>query len=159
MPKKRKVRFDNFVQVIHEAVALMKSGYTEAGEWTLGEVCDHLAQTIKVQNGMPSIFPTFMQTGAAVMASTFARATRGMQVPTLWPPNKNIADEEGQKRLKKAIKRFKKASKNTGFWILRNQTPKIVKKFHLRHCEHHFGFLSPTKVTMVDQPENVVIRA
>jgi len=141
MVKKRKVRFRDFDEVIREAESLMESGYTEAGEWTLGEVCDHLEKTIKAQCGMPSRLPTFMQIGGAFMAGTFMQATRGRQVPTMWPPKKDISDEDGLKRLKKSIKRFTRASKNTGFLMFRNKTPKMVKKFHLRHCQHHFEFL------------------
>ena len=144
---RKKLRFKKLKEVVKDAESLLETGYRQGGDWSLGEICDHLAKSMARFYGRPfGAIPGVMQYGFFVVAQAAAGATRGRQVPTLIPPKKRISDEEGVRRLTKAIKKLKKSAKRpTNRYLFGKAAYRRSREFQLWHCAHHLSFLAKKK--------------
>src|SRR5947209_6592678 len=56
--ERRDLRFRSYDDVLADAGAVLLSGYGRAGNWSLGQVCHHLAAVMEMSlDGFPSRFP------------------------------------------------------------------------------------------------------
>ncbi len=134
---RRTVRFATLDEALKDARSLLRSGYDRAGNWSLGQVGNHLTGGIEITlNGYGSWIPVFLQ--RAFIATYFRLFflgrignTLGMRMPTGEPQKIPIDDEVGLERLTAAIGAVKEA--DAPHWT----------RMHLWHCEHHLSFLIP----------------
>src|SRR4051812_11058795 len=81
--RRRRVRFDHPSEVAAEAERLLRGRYERAGTWSLGQVCEHLAQTVeesvKGENGFAGfLLPVWKRVGA--------RSVLYLMLMTRWIP-------------------------------------------------------------------------
>ena len=151
MSKLRKLRFKKLSEIVQEAETLLQKEYEQGGEWTLGQISQHLAVSIRqLQKSMDLPFPGVMKWGAFMFATAMARTSQAndIQLPTMAPPSDDVSDEEGVQQLRKAIKRYKRSAKRNRRGVFNKYTMgksavKQSRKYHLKHCSHHFSFLKP----------------
>jgi hypothetical protein len=56
--KRRTIRYETMHDVVNEARQLSKESYQRAGEWSLGQVCNHLADAVNMsRDGFPTGLP------------------------------------------------------------------------------------------------------
>lgn len=135
--QRRKVQFDSLDEALAEVKRLHQNGYDRAGNWSLGQACNHLSSEINMTLGAPlKYIPKVVQ---RLSLGTFLRTvplgkigtSLGMRVPTVLPQNQPVDDNDGVDRLERAIAR------------LREPEATHLVDFHRWHCEHHLGFLIP----------------
>ena len=62
MAKLRKLRLKKLKDALHDAESLLETGYQQGGEWSLGEICAHLARSMTtVQIDVLSRLPGVVQ--------------------------------------------------------------------------------------------------
>ena len=132
--KRRVVRFATFDEVLAEAERLHRKGYRRTGNWSLGQICNHLAQAIDITLGLRT--PKPIQRVAIFCFLRLAFLGRignllGLRVPTTRPQTEPVGDEAGIAQLKDAIARLQQAD------------ARHLDGFHLWHSGHHLGFLIP----------------
>ena len=134
---RRTVEFRSLDDVLGEIERLRKHGYDRAGNWSLGQVCNHLSQEVDLSLGKPIRWiPRPLQ---SLMLGSFLRVAFlgkigtafGMRLPTIRPQNEPIEDDVGIQRLQENFER------------LRQPDNEHLHPFHLWHCRHHFSFLIP----------------
>lgn len=134
---RRTIHFAKLGDVTEEAERLKGSGYERAGNWSLGQVCNHLALAIDMTtDGIGAKIPLFIQ---RIFIGTFLKLSflgkfgnmLGLRLPTSVPQKVPVEDGEGVARLSTAIEKLQA-----------NGAEHLVA-FHLWHCEHHFSFLVP----------------
>jgi hypothetical protein len=58
------LQFDNFDQVAQDLHLLQSQGYERGGNWTLGQICDHLAIFLRgSMDGFATRLPWLLQAG------------------------------------------------------------------------------------------------
>ncbi len=135
--KCRTVHFATLDEALEDARGLLKSGYDRAGNWSLGQVGNHLTQGMKITlNGFPARIPVFLQQAFIAIYFRLFFLGRignalGMRVPTAEPQKLPVDDEVGLERLAAAIQAVNDA--DAAHWT----------RMHLWHCEHHLSFLIP----------------
>ncbi len=132
--QRRVVRFETLRDVLEDIERLQRDGYSRAGNWSLGQVCNHLAQAVALTEN--SRVPRVVQRIGIWLFLRSAPLGRignvlGLRLPTTRPQNVPVDDETGVERLTAAIDRVSSDEGN----------PTIA--FHLWHCQHHLSFLVP----------------
>jgi len=135
--RRRKVQFDSLDEALAEVKRLHQEGYERAGNWSLGQACNHLSSEINMTLGAPlKYIPKIVQ---RLSLGTFLRTVPlgkigtalGMRVPTVCPQNQSVDDSDGVDRLERAMTRLREAEATH------------LGDFHRWHCEHHLSFLIP----------------
>ncbi len=134
---RRTVQFNSLDEVLADIENLQTHGYDRAGNWTLGQMCNHLAGSIDLTLSKPiQMIPQFVQ---RIVFGSFLRFAFlgkignaiGLRLPTSLPQKQRVDDQAGVQRLKKCFDR------------LREPNTSQLLGFHLWHCVHHFSFLNP----------------
>jgi hypothetical protein len=148
-PPRRRLHFDNVAAIVDEATQLHSAGYRSLGQWSLGQVCGHLAILMECSlDGFPFKMPLRYRLLGRVIKKRLLR--RGMPtgitfpaaaVRTLKPPE--VSDEEGLARLRQAVDRLQNESPREPSPVLGPMTAEAWRAFHCRHAELHLSFLDP----------------
>jgi hypothetical protein len=146
---RRTLRFHDFDAVLRDARALLAGGYSRAGNWSLGQVCQHLATVFGMSlDGFPSRAPWPIRLVARtfVLGRILRHKVFYLRAPSpkyLQPPG-SVEDAAGLQRLEESVKRL---AGHTGAMqphpIFGELTAEQWLEVHLWHCEHHFSFLLP----------------
>lgn len=146
---RRALRFHDFDQALADADRLLAAGYDRVGNWSLGQIADHLAKVITFSlDGFPSMMPWPLRLAArwfalgAILRHKVFRST--ITAPSYLMPTDAVADREAVERLRSATARFVAHAgplhPSPAFGRL---TPQQWREVHLWHCEHHLSFLVP----------------
>jgi len=136
--KRRTIQLSSLDGVLEEAQRLLRGGYDRAGNWSLGQACNHLAIGIEMTTqGLVARIPNLVQ---RLIVATYFRLfflgkignRFGWRMPTNAPQKEPVADEIGVQRLSTAIGQLQKT--NAAHW----------NRMHIWHCQHHFSYLIPT---------------
>lgn len=145
----RQLQFATFGDALAELDRLQTRGYTPAGNWNLGQVCDHLAFFIDgTLDGhkfrVPWIFKAVFGRWVLKRILNKKQMKRGGFTPQKPLPLRDIDEATAVAHLKNSLNRLKT---NTGelhpspfFGTL---TPEQWREMHLIHCAHHLGHLIP----------------
>ncbi len=147
--KRRELRYETLQDVVNEARQLAEQGYERAGEWQLGQVCNHLAGTINMsRDGFPVGLPGPIK--RVMRLIFFGRVQRRiptrLRIPTLptLRQKESVPEEDGIDRLAAAIERLdEEDAQFVESPVFGKVTRDQWKQFHLWHCEHHMSFLLP----------------
>jgi len=146
---RRVLHFNNWESVLAEVEGLQASGYTRAGNLSLGQICNHLAIILEMAvDGFPKPMPWLMQRFLRLLflKRMLQHKPIGLRVPA--PPiarqDKPVEDARGIARLRAAIQRFSAPqAAYVSHMAFGDLTPDQWKHQQLWHCEHHLSFLSP----------------
>jgi hypothetical protein len=146
---RRQLHFADPDAVVREAESLLAKGYTRSGNWSLGQMADHLAQTVeRSMDGFTSMLPAPVRW--LIRWLVFQKVQRHeplfrrVEAPKYLRPGDSVEDRAGVERLKAALARL------TAHDAPMHPSPVFGKmtnaewrEVHLWHCEHHLSFLHP----------------
>jgi len=148
---RRKVRLVSLDDIVADVESLAHSDVTYLGNWNLGQICAHLAETMNCSiDGFPVLSPWPIR----LLLGTFLKKrllTKGLPAGFQLPQtaakqlvkDDSTSTADGLAALKAAVERQKQETPtalNPGFGKM---TPEDWYQLHLRHAELHLGFVQP----------------
>jgi len=154
-PARRPLRFDDFDHVMRDVNALREKGYDRAGNWSLAQVCSHLADWMAFPlDGFPRA-PAPIRALLWAMKNTVGRrqlrkildsGSMPAGGPTMPQTVAGAGGDESAaiERLRRTVARFRSHSgplhPSPLFGALDKET---ATRLQLVHCAHHLSFLVP----------------
>ncbi|MBX7165856.1 MAG: DUF1569 domain-containing protein [Pirellulales bacterium] len=148
---RRKLRFNSLDEVLADAEHLLRDGYRRSGNWTLGQVCNHLGAAVTValaptRSLQP--WPVRFVAKHFVLPQVFREMKPGYQLrgkvaEEFLPPD--TPDEQGVAMLREAFRRFQAETPRYPHPVFGKLTRAEWEKLTLRHSELHLSFLIPEK--------------
>ncbi|MCC6125923.1 MAG: DUF1569 domain-containing protein [Pirellulales bacterium] len=148
MPR-RSLQFQGLNDAIDDIRLLQRVGYERRGNWSLGQICDHLAIFFRGSlDGFDTKFPWIVRAtvGKFVLRRIFeaGKMRTGVKVPKRFLPAGVRADAVAADELVELIDRFgRKSEPLEPSPIFGPLTKEEWTKLHLIHCAHHLRFLMP----------------
>jgi hypothetical protein len=146
---RRNLQFRKFDEVIDDVRSLQQTGYNLLGNWSLGQICDHLAIFFRGSlDGFGEMYPWIVR---ATVGKYFlwkilnsGKMTPGIKVPKRFLPGNVREDSAAAEELVKLIKRFEEKPdplEPSPFFgpLFKEQWTRL----HLIHAAHHLSFLAP----------------
>ena len=146
---RRKLYFDDADALLREVDSLLASGYSRAGKWSLGQMCDHLAKVIEMSiDGYPMMMPApvrwLVRWVAFKKIQRHEPLSRKVPAPKWLQPADGVEDRAGVDRLRAVVARWKAhAGPMRPSPIFGAMTNEEWRNVHLWHAEHHLSFLHP----------------
>ena len=146
----RELRFESIDDAMAEAERLSACETRTTGNFSLGQIYEHLARTLEVVLGerkMPPVaFPMRMM-ARLMRPMVLKKASTGFKLPAaaqgvLWP-TEDVSDEAGLAHLRETFGRFKSADSLPKHVFFGNMTRSQHDKLQCRHFETHLGFVHP----------------
>jgi hypothetical protein len=145
---RRKLRFESHQDVLNDVHALCNGPTRQLGNWSLGEVCQHLAKTVDMSiDGSQMRFPWVLRMIAPLLRKRFlSRPMRaGFTVPKtgafLLPSAEETA--AGLAALEKAVARLGATSQRKPHALFGTLSRQEWDQLHCRHAEMHLSFIVP----------------
>lgn len=143
--------FENFDQVLAEVRSLNLRPTRQLGNWSLGQICEHLGIGMRECVEADKIFkaPLWLRVvGPWVRPRILKRGLpRGFQIPRggerLIPPP--VAFEDGLATLESGIATLKGSDRRTPHPVFGKMNLAEWDQFHLRHAELHLSFIVPAE--------------
>ncbi len=148
MNRRTDLRFTGYDQIIQDIETLHKKGYVKNGNWTLGQICQHLSFYWKGSlDGFPIMLPWIIRVTIGKLAlksslNTTLRKPGGQTAPQSVFP----AQSDDAPAVAEAAALLRRLQTNTGplhpsalFGELTNDQWKTL---HLNHSAHHLSFLT-----------------
>jgi len=147
-PGRRRLRFQEYQDILDDVEAL-RANHRQLGNWSLGQICDHLAttQAFSLDGGAP-----------AFKKSPLYRVTVGQVAlrALLWwgfipekqgdmPLSAPVDLQAGMERLRGTLARIATEPMTTTHPIFGRLNQGQWKCFHLCHAAHHLSFLIPAE--------------
>jgi len=147
--ERRALRLNSYDELVREVESLRATGYDRAGQWSLAQICIHLALTMEMSlDGFPKLMPwpirllgRWFFLPRVMKHKVMSRRVKGPDY--LMPPNE-ADDATAVARLRTAAERLKAhqgALKPSP--ILGDLTSEQWREVHLWHSEHHLSYLIP----------------
>jgi uncharacterized protein DUF1569 len=149
--KRRPLDFQTFDEAIADVDRLHKGGWTRGGNWSLAQVCSHLALFVRGSlEGFTGPRAPWHLRVLAPLIVWWMRKKRGMpegvKIPESLLPTAQLNEESEVEELKKLLQRFQEhkgplhPSPFAG-----NISYETWRDLHLIHCAHHLSFLHPAE--------------
>jgi hypothetical protein len=149
--KRRPLDFRSEDEVIAELERLERGGYVRAGNWGLGEICQHLCIFIRGSlDGFTGPHPPwYIRMLAPLFVRRMLKTRRmpeGVKIPAQFRPHPPCDDKAEVEELKQLLIRFRDHSgplhpSPFGGDLGRDR----CRQMHLIHCAHHLSFLHPAQ--------------
>ncbi len=148
-PRRRPLRFHDFTDITADIATLQSHGYVRAGNWSLGQICDHLRLAVDSSiHGFGEIRtpPLFRVFGPLFLRITLARKRipAGAPAPAAYLPSAAGDETAAVERFLQSLAAFANfagpAMRNPLFGPM---TLDQWRRLHLIHAAHHLGFLTP----------------
>ena len=147
---RRRLRFNSITEAIADAEAVLSKPCRSVGNWTAGQILDHLARTARINFEGPHILaPWFLRTLVApFMRKKFVTAPMpsGSQfVAQMEPyrPDDKADAKTALRELRQQLTRLEKEAPTAPHPFFGKMTHEEWIGLHLRHCELHLSFLVP----------------
>lgn len=148
MAERRALTFATLDRVMPDVDVLLE-GYTVAGNWSLGQVCNHLATSIRMSvEGYPSRAPWLVRKLVAprvlrkILRS--GRIPDGVKTPEPYVPKPGLDDRAEAEALRATLHLF---AANTGplaeHPFFGRLSPEDWTRLHCIHSAHHLSFVLP----------------
>jgi hypothetical protein len=146
-PGRRRLSYDNFDEVMCDVVRLL-DGCTTVGNWSLAQICHHLATTLRRTVELPASTPqdSSQWIGEERKRQIFesGQLPEGFPAPPAVVPTAMLGERREAETLRQAIAYYKASS---GPVIPHPYIGPLTKaewdRFHLIHCAHHLSFAIP----------------
>jgi Protein of unknown function (DUF1569) len=148
MDDRRTLTFASLAEVMPEVDRLL-AGHRMLGQWTLGQMCNHLSGSIVGSvEGFPVKPPWIIRKtiGPLIVRRILkeGRMREGVKLPEKYCPKPGLDDRAEAEALRAAIRLF---SAHTGPFAahpLGSPLPRETwERLHCIHCAHHLGFAVP----------------
>lgn len=153
--QKRKLKFNNFDEMMADVDTLLAKGYHAHGKWNLGQACSHIADWMRFPlDGFPTpplpiriMMWTMKKTvGPRMKRKILTEGFKGGMptAPETVPKPEEITDRQGADKLREVISRVTNYDGDLKPSPLFGPTDKeTLIKVSLLHAEHHLGYLEP----------------
>jgi hypothetical protein len=149
-PARRALTFASLDEVMPYVDRLLE-GYTTVGNWSLAQICEHLARSINCTiDGFPVRAPWIVRkTLGRLLLWRILRTGRfaeGMKAPAEYQPAGGGDERAAAEGLRAALRRFAThagplVEHPMGGWVSRE----VWVRFHCIHCAHHLSFAVPAE--------------
>jgi len=149
MPSRRNLSFPTLNDVMPDVDGLLQ-GHETVGNWTLGQICNHLANTVQLSvEGIPFRFPWIMRTTVAPMVKErmfrTGKMREGVYLPAKALPKPGLDDRAEAETLRAALNYYAGVTEPLADHPLFGRlTRDEWNRFHCIHCAHHLSFVLPT---------------
>ena len=146
---RRELHYDSFDDLLNDADRLANGDVQTLGNWTLGQIFKHLAQTIDSSiDGTDMKFPWIMKKIFGLLMNKEKMLNNpvppGFKIPkkgeAQFSPDPSSSTEEGLAALRAAIDRCRTETSRAEHPALGELTREEWDKMHLRHAELHMSF-------------------
>ncbi len=151
--KRRKLKFTTIDQVIAEIDRLHASGYQRLGNWSLGQMCDHIATLAeKSLAGFDTQLPTLfrMTLGKIIFHQIVlkGRFPRGIKAPAEFTPKPAPANDDPAAEIQRCNLALQKVQRATAEQFQPHPfagrvTAEQWRQAQAIHASYHLGFLIP----------------
>jgi hypothetical protein len=145
---RRELHFGSYQNILDDVHALAAVPTRQLGNWSLGQVCEHLAKGMEYAvDGAPFKAPLFIALVAPFLKKRYC--TRPMKPGFKLPPTASdyVPTTEdasvGVARLERAIERIQQASVLKPHAMFGPMTRDEWDQLHFRHAEMHLSFIKP----------------
>ncbi|QEG00718.1 hypothetical protein Mal15_47900 [Stieleria maiorica] len=146
----RKLRFGSMEEAMAEAERLAASTTRTTGQFSLGQILEHLARTLEValhQRAMPPAALPMRLLSRLIRPMVLRKASTGFKLPSkaqnvLWP-SEAVSTEDGLEHLRQAYRKFMSADQIPKHVFFGNMTRQQHEALQCRHFEGHLGFVHP----------------
>jgi hypothetical protein len=143
------LRFDSYDELLVEVRGLAATETTELGNWSLGEVCRHLANAMdkSIDGGVGFRVPLKIRFLARVFRGRILAGglRSGFQLPPEAAPLLPVptSTPAGVDALERAVCRLQETSVRQAHPVFGKMNVSQWNQFHLRHAEMHLSFIVP----------------
>ncbi len=149
--ERRKLRFDDWDEVLSDVEMLKTRGYDHAsyGTLSLGQITSHLAKVLSgAVDGFPKLAPwplrVFLRFAFLNKMQRHEPSNLRIKSPKSLAPPEACEDDAGIERLRAAIERFRSHQGDyRPHMVFGTLSREQWKHQQLWHCEHHLSFLLP----------------
>lgn len=150
---RNKLSFANLPEATAHARQLLDGGYSRRGNWTLGQICWHLASTIEMsRRGFHSIKTPpgiFLLRKPALWWVLKFGMPKGVPAPPILVPGDFAEDEKSLARFEDEIGLFSSHQGKLAFSPMFGQLDRPTwERIHAIHAAHHLSFLTPYSATV-----------
>ena len=148
MDARRALSFSRLDEVMPDVDRLL-DGHRAVGNWTLGQVCNHLAWTIRLSvEGFPAKAPWIARVTVLRFVKRWVlskgRIPAGGPLPKRFEPKSGLDDRAEAEALRATIRLFAaEAGPLAEHPYFGRLNVDEWNRFHCIHCGHHLGFLRP----------------
>lgn len=148
-PQRRPLRFSSLEEIMPD-VDRLTAGHRTVGQWSLGQICNHLSKAIGYSiDGFPGKAPWLIR---KLMAPSIRKSilqtgemSEGVKVPEIYLPKPGLDDRTEIETLRQALQRyaaFQGTLADHPFFerLSRDQWNQL----HCIHCAHHLSFAVPS---------------
>jgi hypothetical protein len=147
-PGRRIVQFVSLGEAMVDVEQLL-AGHATVGRWSLGQILNHLALTIRMSmEGFPVKFPRsvrrlFSPVGRR-LSFGLGRLPEGFRAPQAYIPSPGLDADTQAENFRTAIERFGAfTGRLDEHPLLGHLSPSQWERFHRLHCAHHLSFVCP----------------
>ncbi len=149
-PARRALSFSSLEEVMPEVDRLL-GGYKAVGNWSLGQMCNHLTQSIAGSvEGYPGQAPWLLRKtlGPLIVRGILktGKMREGVQVPEAFRPKPGLDDRAEAEALRAAVRIF---AGHHGPLVEHPLGVKLSRadweRLHCVHCAHHLSFAIPDR--------------
>jgi hypothetical protein len=149
MAERRTLNFATLDRVMPEVDRLLQ-GHETLGQWSLGQVCNHLAATFTYSvEGFPGHAPWIVRQtiGAVARRNVFktGRLPAWLKLPAKFAPKPGLDARAEAEALRASLQFYAAHQGPLAIHPLMGRlTREQWTRLHGIHCAHHLGFLSPS---------------
>ena len=149
---RREVHYESLQDLLADAERLAGSDVRTVGNWTLGQIFIHLAQSMDSSiDGTEMKFPWIMKKVFGLIMNKEKMLNNplppGFKIPkkgqAQFSPDPSTSTEDGISALRAAIERCQNEASRAEHPAFGELTREEWDKFHLRHAELHMSFVKP----------------
>lgn len=144
---RRELHFDSYDQILGDVHRLAARPYRQLGNWSLGDICQHLAKSIDMAiDGSNAQFPWLLRKIAPLLKNRFI--SRPIPAGYTIPPDSGVEPDPeqtaaGVATLEKSVQRIRELDHRQPHPLFGSLTREQWDQFQFRHCELHLSFLVP----------------
>ena len=147
-PGRRSLSFGNFDEIMPDVKRLLQ-GHTTVGNWSLAQICRHVATVMRRVVDLPASTPQdpSLWVGEEQKRQIFdsGMLPEGIQGPAVVMPTEALGEREEADRLRQAIEHYKaSAGPAIAHRLFGPLTKAEWDRLTLIHCAHHLSFVVPT---------------
>jgi Protein of unknown function (DUF1569) len=147
-PGRRSLSFGNFDEIMPDVKRLLQ-GHTTVGNWSLAQICRHVATVMRRVVDLPASTPQdpSLWVGEEQKRQIFdsGMLPEGIQGPAVVMPTEAFGEREEADGLRQAIEHYKaSAGPAIAHRLFGPLTKAEWDRLTLIHCAHHLSFVVPT---------------
>lgn len=150
MAERRTLSFARLDDILPDVERLL-AGHATVGRWSLGQICNHLAATIRSSvEGFPTHAPWLLRRTVGPLAFRWidrsGRLPPNVKAPVYLVPQPGLDARAEAEALRAAIARFQTLPGPVGEHpFFGPVTPAQWARIHCLHCAHHLSFARPAE--------------